>query len=183
MEASELVGRFLDFARPLQLDKEIFKIGDFLQNIVENVHSRYPNIEIEIAKAGLLDFTIEGDSLLLKQSIGNIVDNACKAVPTEIGKVTIAWQRSDRFLSIDISDNGAGIPPDMKDKIFTPFFSGSASGSGLGLPLAAKIMALHGGRIEFKSRLPRGTTFTISIPLSANQSETASKNEIAVPTR
>jgi signal transduction histidine kinase len=183
MEASELVGRFLDFARPLQLDKEIFKVGDFLQNIVENVRSRYPNIEIEIAKAGLLNFTIEGDSLLLKQSIGNIVDNACKAVLTEMGKVTITLQKSDRFLVIDISDNGGGIPLDMKDKIFTPFFSGSASGSGLGLPLAAKIMALHGGRIEFKSRLPRGTTFAISIPLSANQFETASKSEIAVPTR
>jgi len=103
---------------------------------------------------------------LLKQAIGNIIDNACQAAGEKGGQIKIALRIAGEMAETIISDNGPGIPENIRDKIFTPFFSGTPSGSGLGLPLARKIIALHGGRVDFDSQVGQGTTFIVSLPLN-----------------
>jgi two-component system nitrogen regulation sensor histidine kinase GlnL len=79
-------------------------------------------------------------------------------------------------LTVRIQDNGAGIPSHIRDGLFDPFVTGRVGGKGLGLALAAKIIAEHDGVIEFESQ-PRRTVFLISLPLANAALETASTPE------
>jgi len=124
-----------------------------------------------------------GNRDLLVQVFLNLVKNAAEACPDHGGAVVLATQfvpglrLGDRFsgprprlaLTVRIQDNGAGIPPHIRDGLFDPFVTGKVGGKGLGLALAAKIVAEHDGVIEFESQ-PRRTVFSISLPL-ANEPE------------
>jgi signal transduction histidine kinase len=107
------------------------------------------------------------DSLLLKQALGNLIDNAAKASEGQPGRVTVSTTATTEKTEICVTDNGSGIEADDLDSIFTPFYSSRPSGTGLGLPLAARIIDLHGGTLRADSRPGRGTTFTINLPVSA----------------
>jgi two-component system nitrogen regulation sensor histidine kinase GlnL len=109
----------------------------------------------------------------------NLVKNAAEACPEQGGSIVMATQfvpglrLGDRFsgprprlaLTVRIQDNGAGIPSHIRDGLFDPFVTGRVGGKGLGLALAAKIIAEHDGVIEFESQ-PRRTVFSISLPLA-----------------
>lgn len=179
MDASALVGRFLDFARPLHLAPEEFELTGFLTDIVASFRRKFPKICIEDHSLKSSPIKISGDSLLLKQALGNIIDNACRAAGNARGNVTIGAKRQGQLAEIIISDNGHGIPEDIKDKIFTPFVSDSPSGSGLGLPLSRKIIIMHGGRVTFESEPDSGTIFTISLPIMQIPVQEKSKIEMA----
>lgn len=162
-QAELLVSRFLDYARPLNLASERFIIAELMEEIVGASRSRFPHVDIELENC---DYTAEitADHLLLKQAFGNIVDNACQAYGDLPGKVSIEMECNDDSLIVHIRDDAGGIPEEIRDQIFTPFFSGNPSGSGLGLPLAEKIISLHGGKINFDSELKCGTVFRVEIP-------------------
>lgn len=165
-EASALVGRFLDFARPLELTGANFYLKELLESITLNNKEMYKGAKLTVDSDIKSNPVIWGDLLLLKQAVGNIVDNACRAADKPDGIVRIGVKTTSHSAEIIIADNGSGIPEEFKDKIFTPFFSGSPSGTGLGLPLARKIITLHGGQINFESVPGEGTTFIIILPLS-----------------
>jgi len=115
----------------------------------------------------------------LVQVFLNLVKNAAEACPEQGGNIVMATQfvpglrLGDRFsgprprlaLTVRIQDNGAGIPSHIRDGLFDPFVTGRVGGKGLGLALAAKIIAEHDGVIEFESQ-PRRTVFAISLPLA-----------------
>jgi two-component system nitrogen regulation sensor histidine kinase GlnL len=116
----------------------------------------------------------------------NLVKNAAEACPKNGGSIVLATQfvpglrLGDRFsgprprlaLTVRIQDNGAGIPSHIRDGLFDPFVTGRVGGKGLGLALAAKIIAEHDGVIEFESQ-PRRTVFLISLPLANGEQEAA----------
>jgi signal transduction histidine kinase len=170
-EAEALVARFLDFARPLQLNDSRFRVKDMLNEIAAVASKKCQNIEI-IIDSGLSDeIILSADELLLKQAIGNLVDNACQAYDGLDGQVKIKMEVGRSNFRLHIIDEARGIPEEFQDKIFTPFFSGSPSGTGLGLPLTQKIVALHKGTLSFDSIPGKGTTFTISLPDVVVESE------------
>jgi PAS domain S-box-containing protein len=164
-EAEELVSRFLDFARPLDIHLQSFTIGKLVDDIGAGLRETYPNVEITIADLSDGELQLNADPLLVKQAVGNIIDNACKCFSGGRGEVAVDITADGNDVEIRIRDNGPGIPDQYKDDIFTPFFSGHPSGSGLGLPLARKIVLMHGGRLSFAANPGRGTTFIISLPL------------------
>ncbi len=168
MDASALVARFLDFARPLYLDVAETDLVRLIEDMVISAKRSAPGIDISFDQTHQEKVVIDGDSLLLKQGIGNILDNACSAAGEIHGRVKIMSRIADGMIDISISDNGPGVPDNIKDDIFTPFISGTPSGLGLGLPLARKIITLHGGRVEFNSEIGQGTTFVITLPLKSN---------------
>jgi len=163
-EAEELVARFLDFARPLQLSSSEFEINDLIANIVSSTSKKFNNVNIVSESLTGQPIYIYADYLLLKQAVSNLIDNACKAFNDIEGSIRIKINASGRMLKLLIMDNGPGIPDEYQDKIFTPFFSGSPSGTGLGLPLTQKIITLHKGRLTFESTPGIGTTFIITLP-------------------
>ena len=80
--------------------------------------------------------------------------------------IRIHISKVDDKVQIDVSDNGIGIPPEKKNKIFTPYFTTKSTGTGLGLAMVRQIIENHHGTIDFDSVENEGTTFTIMLPIS-----------------
>ena len=110
----------------------------------------------------------------VKQVVMNVVLNAIQAC-IDGGRVQVSCYRSETAESetacIEIVDNGCGIPNDALGRIFDPFFTTRSEGTGLGLSVAHRIVASHGGSIEVRSRVGHGSTFVVRFPLDAAETE------------
>jgi signal transduction histidine kinase len=131
------------------------------------------------------DFKLDLDSDLPKikvipQDIGrvllNLINNAFQAVADFQGfenlegpgpKVEVTTKSLDGKIEVSVSDNGPGIPDEIKEKVFQPFFTTkpTGEGTGLGLSLSYDIIKSHGGKIEVESKVGKGTKFTILLPI------------------
>jgi signal transduction histidine kinase len=100
----------------------------------------------------------------LKQAILNLLTNALEASPSP-GQITVSLQEHGERVHIAVSDQGAGIPEEGPDQLFSPFFSTKEKGTGLGLPFAQKIVELHGGNLTAHNNTEGGATFIIEFPL------------------
>jgi signal transduction histidine kinase len=110
------------------------------------------------------------DVAQINQVILNLVKNAAQAVPPDHGELRITTSMADNdHVRLTVSDNGAGIPADLLPKIWEPFFTTkkAGSGTGLGLSTSKRIIEAHHGRIDVRSTVGQGTTFTIELPLLA----------------
>src|SRR5208283_4198837 len=72
-------------------------------------------------------------------------------------------------VTLEVADNGKGIPPEARKRLFDPFFTTKDGGTGLGLPIAARIVEKHGGQLRYQSELRRGTTFSVILPRADEQ--------------
>jgi signal transduction histidine kinase len=115
-----------------------------------------------------------GDAARLEQAVLNLCVNAVEAMP-EGGTLTLTTRAADGTVDLDVTDTGVGIPPENLDKILKPFFSTKSFGTGLGLPLVARVVAAHGGRLWAESETgakggagggPHGTTFHVHLPVA-----------------
>ena len=106
---------------------------------------------------------ILGDAARLEQAVLNLCLNAVEAMP-EGGRVTVTTRAGEGTVAIEVADTGIGIPPENLAKILTPFFSTKALGTGLGLPLVARVVAAHGGTVSVESEVGKGTAFHLEIP-------------------
>jgi signal transduction histidine kinase len=115
---------------------------------------------------------IECSPSQINQVFLNLITNAAQATKDDAsGQVTIATSLTQNgFVRVDISDNGHGIPESIMSKIFDPFFTTKdvGQGTGLGLSIAYKIIQEHGGRIDVKSKVGQGTTFSVLLPARAS---------------
>ena len=80
---------------------------------------------------------------------------------------------------LEVADTGKGIPPEVGKRLFDPFFTTKEAGTGLGLPIAARIVEKHGGTLQYQTRVGRGTTFGIVLPLASSQATKMKQNEVA----
>ncbi|HED65949.1 MAG TPA: ATP-binding protein [Planctomycetes bacterium] len=112
--------------------------------------------------------TFRGDHIKLRQAIRNLVANALRAMRDQAEKSAVELElRADgEDIVISVSDAGPGVPAELRDKVFDPFFTNHADGTGLGLALANTIVRLHGGSIHVSPQPSRlgGACFLISIP-------------------
>jgi two-component system, NtrC family, nitrogen regulation sensor histidine kinase NtrY len=101
----------------------------------------------------------------IRRVVINLVDNAVEAIDRR-GTITIetAHDRANSLVRVTIADDGPGIPPEERDKLFLPYYSTKGRGSGLGLAIVRRIVAEHGGSIDVSNNIPRGTRFTIELP-------------------
>ena len=106
------------------------------------------------------------DTDQVRQVLVNMILNAVQAMPTG-GKLTINAKEKDKFLEVEITDTGCGMPHEVMVKIFDPLFTTRAKGIGLGLAVCKAIIDRHTGYIEVKSEVEKGTTFIIKLPLRA----------------
>jgi PAS domain S-box-containing protein len=182
-ETEQLVDRFLQFARPLNLELQEVSITELITQVVDNLQSR-PDYRL----ASLVlhpgdDVSVAVDALLLKQALTNILENAVNAYENKDGRVEIRVRRDAGQVHIQIEDFGCGIAEQDLDKIFTPFFSSRPSGTGLGLPLARKIIDLHGGTLAVTSQVGKGTVFTITLPVKSQSHDTPADSKSSVVVR
>ncbi|AYL94830.1 sensor histidine kinase [Mucilaginibacter celer] len=139
-----------------------------VRDIFENLNSlmtptlEKKNIELEII---LRDPTlaIEADINLIEQVMINLLVNAIEAVKDrEVPRITLTAEVQSGKTFVKVIDNGLGMPPELLDKIFIPFFSTRKTGSGIGLSLCKQIMLLHKGNIQVQSTEGKGSAFILS---------------------
>ncbi|MDZ4722402.1 MAG: ATP-binding protein [candidate division Zixibacteria bacterium] len=160
-EAEDMIGRFLSFAKPLHCELEDIELEKLIAETVETFRIRPDCSGVRFvieAKKGII---FSADSILFKQALANLLDNAVRACKNVSGLIRIQGVSRDGKVCLTITDNGAGIPHDTIPKIFTPFYSGRPDGTGLGLSLVSKIVDLHRGTVSVESKETVGTTFTI----------------------
>lgn len=147
---------------------EVNKAPVNLQEVVDSVVGLYKGFkDIEISTSVQTEIpTVELDAEQFKRVMVNIIDNAIKAMESK-GAIAISLNALENSkLMIDIADTGPGIEDEVKEKLFLPYFSGRKGGTGLGLAIANKIIADHGGRILVRDNIPRGSIFTIELPIT-----------------
>src|SRR3954467_9118657 len=179
--ANVIVQEVLDFVRPLRLQVEDVAIADVVRDAIgmAESHPQKGNIRIRVDMPESLR-PIQGDPHQLRQIFTTLVTNAFEAMNgaghVEISGASIdedesttAEQTPGPMVMITITDNGPGIPPDVIDRIFSPFFTTKPQGSGLGLAIVRKIVDAHDGRIDVGERPGGGTIFRVTLPVRNQQ--------------
>ncbi|MCL2727237.1 MAG: HAMP domain-containing histidine kinase, partial [Bacteroidales bacterium] len=143
---------------------ETVAIAPFFENLRKLLTPTLEQKEIELVVT-LRDpnLSLQADPNLLEQVLINLITNAIEAVADKDKKriELSASQEHDQKIRIKVSDNGHGVPPQMMEHIFMPFFSARSGGSGIGLNLCRQIMLMHKGAIYVKSEVERGSVFTL----------------------
>jgi signal transduction histidine kinase len=158
----------------LESSKGVEVLRPAIGNIVETTERVMRMIGVRPAFRGItITHRHEGSAIgwynsgLLERAVSNVVLNACEAVSPESGQVAITTLGGQACLRIDVWDNGPGIPQEIQDSVFRPFFTyGKSEGTGLGLAIAKRIVEDHGGELLLDAGEKTGTSFKISIPFA-----------------
>lgn len=160
-----LVSNFLDFARPQAPRRKPTDVVALLESVKvlaeQTAETSGTHIQV-LASNDLPTLSLDPDQI--KQVLLNLVLNAIQAMPGG-GEINLAAERRTNAVEIHIQDQGSGIEPEDLERIFDPFFTTRAEGTGLGLPIAYRIVSQHGGHIAAQNNAERGMTFTITLPL------------------
>src|SRR5207302_5151551 len=155
----QVVKRFLDFTRPMDVRLEATQLADLLKEVLEIAKPQLEKSNIQLAQLLPIDVPeVYVDRALLKQAVLNLVLNAAEAMPNG-GQLRLVLSRRGEMAEITVGDTGKGIPPENQQKIFQLFFTTRPGGSGIGLASTFRIVQLHNGSINFTSEVGRGTTF------------------------
>jgi two-component system NtrC family sensor kinase len=162
-----IVSNLLTFARTEKKSLQPCNIEGLLDDILDQIGHQIAldsyHLERKYQLAGV---SVEGDADQLRQVFTNLIVNGLQAM--EAGgtlTVTTAANREERCCSVTISDSGSGISADVRNKLFTPFFTTKSRGTGLGLAVSYGIVKEHGGEIHVESNVGQGAAFTVTLPL------------------
>ncbi len=162
---NQSVSEFLGLVRSEKLQKSKTNWVSFWNELVTSAQLEGNPKKIKVESGSPVEVQLEMDTSQLKKALFNLVRNACEATP-EKGQLILRNQKSENSLVISVQDTGPGIAPEVLPKIFDPYFTTKQTGTGLGLAIAHRIITEHNGKIEAASTPGKGTTFTITIPLS-----------------
>ncbi|HEY1947455.1 MAG TPA: ATP-binding protein [Bryobacteraceae bacterium] len=158
-----LITSFLNFARPLQIHPAPANLRAVLEDVLKQQSELAKSRNVELALHIDGDRTFEFDPDLLNVALSNLVQNAIQA-STAGQRVEIRLASKDDEVMIFVRDQGTGIQPQHLESIFNPFFTTKPHGVGLGLPIVAKIIDEHGGRIQVFSEAGKGARFEVTLP-------------------
>ena len=157
----------------LSLEMEEFDLVELVKDLLKDLKNHLiqnKNINL-ILKCKEDSILIVADKLRLNQVFLNIINNAIKVAQQE-GEIIVFLERQDNnTVLVRITDNGPGIPSNLKDKIFNKFVTGSKSGTGLGLYICKNIIEKHGGKIWAENNKNKGANFNFTIPMTAQLSK------------
>ncbi len=157
----KIISEFLAFAKPTDLHKVPLDLNRVIEETITTAISDNEKIKV-LVKAERPVFII-ADEILLRQAVTNLFINAVDSMP-DGGNLEVELNCVHDSAVINIKDTGHGIPDDIKQKIFYPFYTSKQKGIGLGLAIVQKVVVSHGGSIEVDSQEGEGTTFRISLP-------------------
>jgi two-component system, NtrC family, sensor histidine kinase HydH len=162
----QIVESFLDFARPPRPDRKPVEIGPLVEQVVDRIRPRatLQNVAIE-CRLPHRPIAAELDRNQLQQVLYNLLFNALDAQPAG-GRIGVAVDADGEAVIIGVEDDGPGLPPQVRDRVFEPFVSTKEAGMGLGLSICRRIVESHGGIIRAAEREGGGTEFTIRLPLA-----------------
>lgn len=161
-----VVQGFLKFIRPEELSLKLLDVNALLKDVVALLETEWQKDGIRFAfQFDPILPLMAADEELLRQAFLNILLNACQAMPTG-GTVAISTeQEGGEIVRVSIADTGVGIPPEDIDKIFHLYYTTKPGGSGIGLSLVFRVAQMHDGSIEVSSKVGRGTTMVVRLPV------------------
>ena len=168
--AQKIVRNLLDFARESEIESEAHEVEDLIENTLRLATNQIKLSKVKVKGELAPNLPpVYGDRRQLEQVFLNIVLNALDAMPRG-GTLTIscATTRDRELVSVEFRDTGIGIPEERISDVFNPFYTTKpdAKGTGLGLSVSLGIIRQHGGNIEVKSQVGKGTTFTVWLPIA-----------------
>jgi signal transduction histidine kinase len=178
--ANAIVVEVLDFVRPIRLQVERISLADVVRDAMSMAESHVPRGQVQLALDLPEDLApIQGDPHQLRQLFTNLLTNAFEALGG-VGSVRLQAEQLSNdeetgteapavpMIQVEVSDDGPGIPADVMERIFSPFFTTKPQGSGLGLAIVRKIVDAHDGRIDVSARPEGGTRFRVTLPVSGS---------------
>jgi two-component system nitrogen regulation sensor histidine kinase GlnL len=180
--ANAIVLEVLEFVRPIRLQVERMSLLDVITDAIALAEGHAPrgNVRVDVSVPSDLA-TIQGDPHQLRQLFTNLLINAFEAMNGK-GSVRIDATQlleedppvggealSGPMVQVDVFDDGPGVPADVVDRVFSPFFTTKPQGTGLGLAIVRKIINAHDGRIDMNAPRGGGTQFRVTLPVSSNQ--------------
>jgi PAS domain S-box-containing protein len=159
-----VVKTFLDFTRPVELRPAPTDLEGLVREVfmLAEPQARQNHVQLVLQANGALP-PVKLDRDLIKQALLNLILNGCQAMPAG-GELRVTPRALAQHVELEIADQGMGIPPEVRPKLFSLFFTTKPGGTGVGLAMAYRILQLHNGSIDFSSEVSRGTTFRISLP-------------------
>jgi len=159
-----VVKTFLDFTRPIELKMDAVDLGELAADVsgLVSLEAGRRRVVVE-APAGANGVVVRGDRDLLRQALINIVVNGVEAMQNG-GVLRIRTEGDGGQCLLEVSDDGPGIPPEVREKIFNLYFTTKPNGSGIGLAIAFRVVQLHNGKIEVVSQTGGGTSFRLVFP-------------------
>jgi len=168
-----LVSRFLDFARPLNVELRPLQLSALVDRCLEAAHAQFPEATVEVQRDYVPQIPeILADEQLCERVLANLIVNAYQAIDGGSGgrpgtlRVAIAPEDSGgkRGVGVLIEDSGPGVSAEMREQIFNPFFTSKKDGVGLGLSIVAKIVDDHRGWVRLESPAAGGARFHVFLP-------------------
>ena len=159
---SHIADSFSEFAKMPAPENKYFDLVSVVQESVVLYIDREITIEMDLPDSAIM---VWADPIILSRVMNNLLLNAKQAIVSHDPVIRVSVWKEDNKVLISCEDNGIGIAKDIRDKIFTTYFSTKFTGSGIGLAVAKKGIENAGGNIWFESVVGRGTTFYISLPV------------------
>ncbi len=165
----QVVTNFLNFAKPVELTLSPVALNAIAERAAEEVRSDATARGGDVGVSGEFG-TVQGDEVLLRQALSNLVRNALEAcsdagIPPRIA-IDGAIDRVQGMQQMIVSDNGPGVDASVTARMFRPFFTTKARGTGLGLALVQKIIVTHNGRVTVANGESGGARITVTLPLA-----------------
>lgn len=158
---NHLLQEFLVFARPSQPVKECFKAAELVYELADLCTGDRRFAAIDVQRSCPDEALLYGDRKQLRQALWNLLINAAEAMPMG-GRLTFSYDPLTRELIV--ADSGGGVPPDLRQKIYDPFFTTKDHGTGLGLATVHSIVEAHGGILDLENSTEGGAKFIIRLP-------------------
>ena len=166
---NSIVTRFLDFARPHEIEKHPAEIVPLIERALKAAHDRWPEAKVEVDRKfaeGIGPIAVDAERC--EQVFTNLVMNAYEAMSPEGGTLHVSIESGPTHglqgVQVMIEDSGPGVPAELREQIFNPFFTTKKTGVGLGLSIVSKIVDDHGGWIRVESEPGHGARFRIFLP-------------------
>ena len=163
------VSHLLRFARDEELGVTEVSMAEVIDSALETFRDRFERNGIALERRLDTDGVMRGDPEKLRRVVINLIGNAADALE-ESGRaeprleVSMGENLAGTEIWVRVSDNGPGIEPEMLERLFSPFFTSKANGTGLGLPICRKLVDAHGGSIEVSSEPGEGAEFVLTFP-------------------
>ena len=158
-----IVRDFLQFARPSEPELVAVPPQRILQEVHDLLKPQMDKAAIELKLEPSDAAWVRADTQQIKEVLINLIQNSADSIGRK-GAITLRARDEADAAVLEVADTGKGIPAEVQDRLFDPFFTTKEGGTGLGLPIAARIVEKHGGQLRYQTQLNRGTTFAIVLP-------------------